>query len=209
MTDEPNGSSPVEQLADPGFAKRFAALVLACWFSHDGQWFLKAKDRWDLPTAMALNEQVAEAMGKIHARRVRELVGLGPVDDCVQLAHVLPLLHPLFFLSACDGFASLEPFQDAFRGVSGLAPGVVRIVCADPDQLEFDFPRCILADMAHSASIDAPAGALPGCRGLTRWIRGLGRGLSARYDFVHEERAGEPAGTPVCRHRITRVLRPR
>lgn len=207
MIDKVHATSPMDQLADRDFAERFAALALACWFSHDGQWFLKAKDRWDLPTAMALNEQVAEAMAKIHARRVRELVGLGSVDDCVELARVLPLLHPLFFLSACEGFAALAPFHDAFRRVSGLAPGVVRITCADPDHLEFDFPRCILADMARSASIDAPAGTLPGCRGLTRWIRGLGRGLSVRYDFVHEESPGDPAGIPVCRHRITRVHR--
>lgn len=200
-------SEPASPYADPAFATRFAAFALACWFSHDGQWFLKTKEAFGLETAMALNERVAQATARIQARRIRELLGIGEVEDCRDLARLLPLVHSLFFLSRTDGGESLDPFLDAYSAVTGLAPGEARVLSVDAEHVEIGFSRCLLAEMAHASGTEAPPGTLPGCRGLRRWLAGCALGLSSRYDFVDEERPGEPGSGIVCRHEIRRVRR--
>jgi len=170
---------------DPASAVRF---VDACWFSHDGQWFLKVKDRFGLEAAMELNEAAVHAMGKIEARRIRELTGIGEVNDC-------------------PGFAR---FMETFWELRGFPAGEWgRIVSVDPDHVELGFPRCLIAEMARAAKMEAMGvGNFPGCRGFRRRIHGWGLVLSSRYDFIDEERAAEPGSGVVCRHRISRVPRP-
>lgn len=175
---------------DPAAAVRF---VDACWFSHDGQWFLKVKDRFGLETAMELNDAAVHAMGKIEARRICELTRIGEVNDCV-------------------GFARFMETFWAVRGVprgQGLMHGgAMRVVSVDADHVELAFPRCMLAEMAFAAKMGAMgAGNFPGCRGFRRRIQGWGLVLSSKYDFVDEERPGEPGSGVVCCHRIIRVPR--
>lgn len=169
---------------DPAAAVRF---VDACWFSHDGQWLLKVKDRFGLETAMELNEAAVYAMGKIEARRIRELTGVGEVNDCI-------------------GFAR---FMWTFWALRGVAPGAAwRIVSVDPDHIEMVASRCMLAEMATAAKMDGMGvGNFPGCRGFRRRIHGWGVILSSQYDFIDEECPGEPGSGIVCRHRIKRVPR--
>ncbi|MBI2555455.1 MAG: hypothetical protein HYV92_13785 [Candidatus Rokubacteria bacterium] len=169
---------------DPAAAVRF---VDACWFSHDGQWFLKVKDRFGLEAAMELNEAAVHAMGKIEARRVRDLTGIGEINDCV-------------------GFAR---FFETFRALRGVSPGEGwRIVSTDPDHLELAAPGCFLAEMAIAARMEGMGvGNFPGCRGFRSRIRGWGLVLSSQFDFIDEERPGEPGSGIVCHHRISRVQR--
>ncbi len=159
----------------------------ACWFSHDGQWFLKVKERFGLETAMELNEAAVHAMGKIEARRIRELTGMGEVNDCIGLAR----------------------FFETFRALRGIPPGEGwRIVSAESDRLELAAPRCFLAEMAAAAKMEEMGvGNFPGCRGFRRRVQGWGLVLSSRYDFIDAERPGEPGSGFVCRHRIERVPR--
>jgi len=159
----------------------------ACWFSHDGQWFLKVKDRFGLETAMELNEAAVHAMGKIEARRIRELTGIGAVNDCI-------------------GFAR---FLETFLALRGVPPGGgTRIASVDADHVELAWSRCGIAEMAAAAQMDgAGVGNFPGCRGFRRRIHGWGLILSSQYDFIDEERAGEPGSGVVCYHRIKRVPR--
>lgn len=169
---------------DPAAAVRF---VDACWFSHDGQWFLKVKDRFGLEAAMELNDAAVHAMGKIEARRIRELTGMSDVDDCIGLAR----------------------FFETFRALRGVPPDDGwRIVSVDPDRLEMAASRCFLAEMAIAAKLgDMGVGNFPGCRGFRRRIRGWGLALSSRYDFIDEERPGSPGSGVVCRHLISRIRR--
>lgn len=168
---------------DPAAAVRF---VDACWFSHDGQWFLKVKDRFGLEVAMALNEAAVHAMGKIEARRIRELTGIGAIDDCV-------------------GFVR---FMHTFWALRGLSPETIQLRSLDADHVEFAFPRCLIADMATAARMDGMGvGNFPGCRGFRQRIRGWGVALSSSYDFVDEEWPGEPGSGVVCCHRIRRIPR--
>jgi hypothetical protein len=173
---------------DPASAVRF---VDACWFSHDGQWFLKVKDRFGLETAMELNEAAVHAMGKIEARRIRELTGIGDIDDCT-------------------GFAR---FLQTFWELRGMSPGggmmhgsTMRVVSVDSDRLELAFSRCPIAEMAMAAKLGAMGiGNFPGCRGFRRRIQGWSLVVSSRYDFLDEESPGESGSGVVCRHRISRV----
>lgn len=175
---------------DPAAAIRF---VDACWFSHDGQWFLKVKDRFGLETAMELNDAAVHAMGRIEARRIRALTGIGKVNDCI-------------------GFARFMETFWALRGMpagEGILPGSARrIVSMDPDHLEIAFSGCGIAEMATAAKMEGMGvGNFPGCRGFRRRIHGWGVSLSSQYDFIDEECPGEPGSGIVCRHRITRLPR--
>jgi hypothetical protein len=160
--------------------------VDACWFSHDGQWFLKLKDRFGLETAMELNEAAVHAMGKIEARRIRELTGIGELNDC-------------------RGFTR---FMETLWALRGVPDGGHRVISVDPDHLELAFSRCLIAEMATAAKIEAMGvGNFPGCRGFRRRIHGWGLILSSQYDFIDEERPGEPGSGVVCYHRICRMPR--
>ena len=175
---------------DPAAAVRF---VDACWFSHDGQWFLKVKDRFGLEAAMELNEAAVHAMGKIEARRIRELTGIAEIEDCIGFARFM------------ETFWALRGVP---RGEGMMHGGTVRIVSVDANHLEFTLARCMIAEMATAAKMEAMGvGNFPGCRGFRCRIQGWGLAVSSQYDFVDEERAGEPGSGMVCRHRIRRVPR--
>ncbi len=165
----------------------------ACWFSHDGQWFLKVQDRFGLEAAMELNEAAVHAMGKIEARRIRELTGIVEVNDCVGFARFLVTFWALRGMLPREGF---------------MHGSAMRIVSVDDDHLELAFPRCLIAEMATAAKMEAMGvGNFPGCRGFRRRIYGWGLILSSQYDFIDEERPGELGGGVVCYHRISRVQR--
>jgi len=167
--------------------------VDACWFSHDGQWFLKVKDRFGLETAMELNEAAVHAMGKIEARRIRELTGIGELNDCTGFTRFLETFWALRGMPSGEGL---------MRG------SAMRIVSVDADHLDLAFSRCLLAEMATAAKMEAMGvGNFPGCRGFRRRIHGWGLILSSQYDFVDEERPGEPGSGVVCYHRISRIPR--
>ena len=175
---------------DPSAAVRF---VDSCWFSHDGQWFLKVKDRFGLEAAMELNEAAVHAMAKIEARRIRELTGIGEIDDCVGLARVMQTFWEL---------------RGMPRGQGVMHGSPIGIVSVDPDHLELAFSRCGIAEMATAAKMEGMgAGNFPGCRGFRRRIHGWGVVLSSRYDFVDEERPGAPGSGAVCVHRVSRIPR--
>lgn len=165
----------------------------ACWFSHDGQWFLKVKDRFGLETAMELNEAAVHAMGKIEARRIRELTGIGEINDCTGFAR---------FLGTFWALRGMPPGEGLVHG------SAMRILSVGPDHLDLAFSRCVLAEMATAAKMEAMGvGNFPGCRGFRQRVHGWGLTLSSQYDFVDEERPGEPGGGVVCYHRISRVPR--
>ena len=169
---------------DPALAVRF---VDACWFSHDGQWFLKVKDRFGLEAAMELNEAAVHAMAKIEARRILELTGMGEVSDCI-------------------GFAR---FFQTFLALRRVPPDEEwHFLSVTPDHLDMAASRCFIADMATRAKMDGMGvGNFPGCRGVRSRIRGWGLILSSRFDFIDEERPGDPGSGIVCYHRISRVRR--
>ena len=58
----------------------------ACWFSHDGQWFLKVKDRFGLETAMELNGATVRIsrcfIAEMAAAANLEGMGIGNFPGC-------------------------------------------------------------------------------------------------------------------------------
>ncbi len=136
---------------------------------------------------MELNDAAVHAMGRIEARRIRALTGIGEVNDCI-------------------GFAR---FMWTFWALCGIAPATEwRIVSVDPDSLEMTGSRCGIAEMATAAKMEGMGvGNFPGCRGFRRRIHGWGVSLSSQYDFIDEECPGEPGSGIVCRHRIKRLPR--
>lgn len=142
---------------------------------------------------MELNETAVHAMGKIEARRVRELTGIGEIDDCVGFARFMQTFWELRGMPSGQGL------------MLGSAMGIVSV---GPDHVEMACSRCGLAEMAIAAKMGPMGvGNFPGCRGFRRRIHGWGAIVSSRYDFIDEERPGEAESGVVCFHRISRVPR--
>lgn len=155
----------------------------AGWWSHDGQWFLKTKDRFGPEVAMELNEAAARALGKIEMRRLRKLLGLSDVNDCEGFARLLATLWAI----------REAPDQLVYRHVS-------------PDRLEVGRRYCRIFEMAQAAGMEGMGiGGLPGCRGFRARLSGWSEVLSREYEFlVAEERTGDPVEQIVCEHTIVR-----
>jgi len=166
---------------DPGGAVPF---LDASWLSHDGQWFLKTKDRFGLEAAMELNEAAVRALGKIEMRRLLKLTGLAEINDCGGLARMLATFW-------------------AIRGVPADR-AVYRHV--SPDRLEMGLRSCLIWEMARAAGMEGMGiGTLPGCRGFRARMQGWSEALSREYEFfVAEERPGDPAAGLVCEHVVVR-----
>ncbi|MBI2320190.1 MAG: hypothetical protein HYU75_25105 [Betaproteobacteria bacterium] len=118
-------------------------------------------------------------------------------------------------IGRAGGWIGFARYMETFWGLRGMPRGqglvyggAMRVLSADADHVELAFSRCLLAEMATAAKMGGMGvGNFPGCRGFRRRIHGWGAVLSAQYDFVDEERPGEPESGVVCCHRITRVPR--
>lgn len=151
-----------------------AKILLDCWWSHDGQWFLKARAAHGMDAAMALNEDAIESMGRIEMRRLHAAFGAPEVHDAADLLPLVLEAHALVGIPAdgeMDG-------PDAF---------VVRV------------EGCRVWAMTEVAGLEALA---PGCRGSLRRRRGWAT-VFFPAERVHWERVmGRPDGDPRCAYRF-------
>ena len=151
-----------------------ARLLLECWWSHDGQWFLKTRAAHGLEDAMALNEDAIESIGRIEMRRLHAALGSPPVIDAAAL---LPLV--------------IE--AHAFVGIP--AEGEMD----DDGSFLLRIEECRVWGMTEAAGLEAAA---PGCRGSLR--RRLGWATvffpAERVQWTREY--GRPDGDPRCAYRF-------
>lgn len=146
-----------------------------CWWSHDGQWFLKARDRFGLDAALDLNEASIESMGRIEMRRLHAMLGAPPV---VSAHDLLPLVLEVSALIGLD--------------VEGEPDG--------PDAFLVRERSCLVWEMTEAAGLEHVA---PGCRGSMRRRLGWATALFPRERVEWTRVAGPPEGTDgPCAHRF-------
>ena len=121
-----------------------AELLLACWWSHDGQWFLKTAAAHGLPDAMERNEDVIESVGRIEMRRLHAALGAPPVETAADFLPLVLEAHAL---------VGLPSEGEADR----------------PDGFLLTVDDCIVWRMTEAAEL---TDAAPGCRGSLRRRRG-------------------------------------
>jgi hypothetical protein len=152
-----------------------AELLLACWWSHDGQWFLKTAAAHGLPDAMERNEDVIESVGRIEMRRLHAALGEPAVQTAADL---LPLV--------------LE--AQALIGIP--AEGV-----ADrPDGFVVTVDECMVWRMTEAAEL---TDAAPGCRGSLRRRRGWATVFFPEERVSWAREFGRPDGDARCGYRFT------
>jgi hypothetical protein len=151
-----------------------ARVLLDCWWSHDGQWFLKVRAAHGLEEAMAVNEAAIESMGRIEMRRLHAALGAPPVDDA---AGFMPMVVEAHALIGIPGEAELDG-PDAF---------VIRI------------EGCRVWDMTEAAGLEAAA---PGCRGSLRRRLGWATVFFPAERVEWTRVAGRPDGDPRCAYRF-------
>lgn len=123
------------------------------WRAHDGQWFLKIKDRHGFNIANEINAEAASLLAKKEIALIKESfpkAGLGnALADIAKLA-----------------------LQSAFHMDDGTRIEVSHI---SDDQANFSIYNCPIFSMAKAAGFEhLKAGKLPGCEGfrrrITTWI---------------------------------------
>jgi hypothetical protein len=156
-----------------GDAER-ARLLLECWWSHDGQWFLKAARAHGLEAAMALNEDAVESIGRIEMRRLHAALGAPPVRDAGDLLPLVLAAHDLVGIPATG-----EP--------------------EGPDGFLLRIEGCLVWAMTEAAGLEAHA---PGCRGSLRRRLGWASAFFPPERVSWERVAGRPDGDPACAYRF-------
>ena len=151
-----------------------AQLLLDCWWSHDGQWFLKARAALGVEMAMELNETTIESMGRVEMRRLHMALGAPPVLEAADLMPLVVEAHTLVGIPAegeMDG-------ADAF---------LVRV------------EACRVWEMTTAAGLEDLA---PGCRGSLRRRHGWATAFFAAERVEWTRVLGRPDGDPRCAYRF-------
>jgi hypothetical protein len=151
-----------------------ARLLLDCWWSHDGQWFLRAAAAHGLEAAMALNEDAIESTGRIEMRRLHAALGAPQVRGAADL---LPLVLEAQELVGIPAEGEMDG-DDAF---------LVRV------------EGCRVWDMTEAAGLEAAA---PGCRGSLRRRLGWATVFFPAQRVAWTRVAGRPDGDPRCAYRF-------
>jgi Family of unknown function (DUF6125) len=152
-----------------------AAFFRDAWWSHDGQWFLKAKAKVGLEMAMELNEDAVESIGRIEMKRFHALVGSAPVETA---ADFLPLVLAMHELVAVPAEGELDG-SDAF---------VLRET------------ECRVWQMTVAAGMEA---ITPGCRGSMRRRQGWATAFFPEERVEWTRTGGPPMGdTTACSYRF-------
>ena len=157
-----------------------ARLLLECWWSHDGQWFLKARAAHGLEEAMALNEGAIESIGRIEMRRLHAALGSPPVTDAADL---LPLVVEAHAFVGIPGQGEMD----------GEGSFLLRV------------ETCRVWDMTLSAGLEAIA---PGCRGSLRRRQGWATVFFPAERVRWTREYGRPDGDPRCAYRFRLLPEP-
>lgn len=144
------------------------------WWSHDGQWFLKAVDTVGLETAMEINEEAIESMGRIEMRRIHEEMGAPEVTSAADLLPLTVAAHEMVGIPA-----------------EGEMDG--------DDSFILAIESCLVWEMTEAASLTTSA---PGCRGSLRRRLGWATAFFDARRVVWTREAGRPDGDPRCRYRF-------
>ena len=145
------------------------------WWAHDGQWFLKAKTKLGLETAMELNEDAIESQGRIEMKRFHTLSGSPPVKTAADLLPLVLAMHDLVGVPV-EGEMDVG---DAF---------VLRE------------RECLVWQMTVAAGLEEAA---PGCRGSMRRRLGWATVFFPKDRVEWTRTAGPPLGTaPGCSYRF-------
>ena len=155
-----------------------ARLLLECWWSHDGQWFLKTASAHGLPDAMERNEDAIESIGRIEMRRLHAALGAPPVTDA----------------------AGFLPLHDAAHEFIGWPVTESRL---DGDGFVFTVDGCRVWPMTEAAGL---TDVTPGCRGALRRLAGWASVFFEPDRFSWTREFGHPDGDPRCGYRF-RLLR--
>ena len=151
-----------------------AQLLLDCWWSHDGQWFLKARAALGIEAAMQLNEASIESIGRIEMRRLHAALGSPPVLGAAELLPLVIEAHDFVGIPAegeMDG-------HDAF---------LVHVA------------ECRVWEMTVAGGLEATA---PGCRGSLRRRHGWATAFFAPERVEWTRVIGRPDGDPRCAYRF-------
>lgn len=156
-----------------------ARLLLDCWWSHDGQWFLKARAAHGLEEAMALNEDAIESIGRIEMRRLHAALGAPAVTRAHDLMPLVAEAHE-------------------FIGIPG------QVEPDGPDAFLVRVEECRVWAMTRAAELTHVA---PGCRGSLRRRQGWATAFFPAERVEWTRVAGRPDGDPRCAYRF-RLLAP-
>lgn len=155
-----------------------ARLLLDSWWSHDGQWFLKARDALGIEAAMALNEAAIESIGRIEMRRLHAALGSPPVGGSADFLPLVIEAHELVGIPAGGQMDGLDSF-------------VIRV------------EECRVWGMTLAAGLEAAA---PGCRGSLRRRLGWATAFFPAEQVEWSRVEGRPDGDARCAYRFR--LRP-
>jgi hypothetical protein len=151
-----------------------AGLLLDAWWSHDGQWFLKARAALGIEAAMELNEASIESVGRIEMRRLHAALGSPPVAGAADL---LPLVVEAHDLVGIPGEGRMDG-DDAF---------LVHV------------EECRVWEMTRAGGLEAFA---PGCRGSLRRRLGWATAFFPAERVEWTRVVGRPDGDPRCAYRF-------
>ncbi len=151
-----------------------AELYLKLWWSHDGQWFLKARDAHGIDAAMALNEDVIESMGRIEMRLLHRHRGEPEVADAGAFLPLTLDAHRLMGI----------PAMGALDGASAFTLHV---------------EDCRVWPMTERAGLAREA---PGCRGSLRRRHGWASVFFAPERIRWTRSFGRPDGAATCGYRF-------
>lgn len=155
-----------------------AAFFRDAWWSHDGQWFLKARAKLGLEAAMELNEDAIESQGRIEMRRFHGLTGGAPVADAADFLPLVVMMSELLEI----------PVEASEVGAHGF---VLR-------ELE-----CRVWQMTVAAKLED---VTPGCRGSMRRRQGWATVFFPDERVEWTRVGGPPLGDPTpCAYRFRLV----
>ncbi len=147
------------------------------YFAVDGLWFVKLEERSSFEQALQVDREVWEIMGKIQARKARELVRLSgePLDDVVQCL-------ALKFAAEGHEYELRRPSAEVAEVVIRVCPWLEIMRQSGREHLAAQVGRAICATEGHA------------------WAREFGPGLE--FALVGQLCDGRPE----CRYRFTRTL---
>lgn len=181
---------PSRPSAAPGFTSDSERLdwLRRIYYSLDGRWYLKLRERTDPSFAQEVDEDVCRSIGAAQVRAWRDLTGAASIDDCRTLGQFV---------------------RDVLDTLYGDHREVINVLRDEPGCWEMQHIRCAIFEMGQAAGYaeDAVPGKLPGCGGILAlahgWVREAGpfrvaqrpasgppHGVACRYVFALG--AGEP-----------------
>lgn len=152
-----------------------AKVLLECWWSHDGQWFLKTAAAHGLADAMERNEDAIEAMGRIEMRKLHLAMGSPAVTDA-------------------EGFLRMH---QAAQQLIGWPASATRL---DGDGFVVEMDDCRVWQMTEAAGLTDVA---PGCRGALRRQGAWASVFFDPERFSWTREFGRPDGDASCGYRFS------